>query len=245
MNRQKLLTAPAAFIISVAGCASNSEQTVDDNTTNNTETGGTATTSRLTSTTDNPSETTESGTETETETETQTATGAADINIKSKELVVDEGEYSTEKYVAADVVNDGEAPSGPIKLTAEWYDADGNYLDNANAFLQTLGGGETWTARVYTLVDQEKIDDFEPKGGFTEEPPNFSPDGLSLASSELKVGENEAVVTGTVENSVLRRCPRRSQAGDRGCFWGLYRDPIRSVPLLARGLRRTCSSSSI
>lgn len=32
-------------------------------------------------------------------------------------------------------------------------------------------------------------------------PPDISPDGLSLASSELKVGENEAVVTGTVENS--------------------------------------------
>lgn len=199
MQRRTFLMVTSASLVGLAGCASDEPEQVGDNTTT---TEVTTTASDAGGDGDQTDSTeTETEMETETETETETPTGEASVSIESKELVVNEGEYSTDVYVAAKIVNSGEAPSGTIRLSAEWYDAEGNYLDNTGATLRTLGAGETWAARVYAYsTDAEKIEDFELSGEFASESPDFSPNGLEVTESELKVGERDAAVTGGVEN---------------------------------------------
>ncbi|MHB9285952.1 FxLYD domain-containing protein [Halobacteriales archaeon Cl-PHB] len=154
-----------------------------------------------------PTETTETPTEgdgetpTETEEETPTPQGEAQVSIVTHELVVDEGEFSTDVYVAAEVENAGDAPTGTIELTAQWYDADGNYLDNDQAYLYSLGAGETWAARVYYLGSSEDVGDYEFDGTVETEPGPMNPEGLELMESEMNVGEDEAVISGTVGNN--------------------------------------------
>jgi len=141
---------------------------------------------------------TEAATDTETET---TSSGKPEVTIREHELVIDEKEYTTDVYVAATVRNEGDAPSGQIKLTAKWYDADGNYLDDDDWRLRSLGTDETWAARVYYLGGSaEEIDDYEIDGEFETEPPQTNPEGLEMVESEMNVGEDEAVISGKVRN---------------------------------------------
>lgn len=128
--------------------------------------------------------------------------GTPAIEIVEHELVVDEGEYITDVYVEALIENTGDAPSGNIELQADWYNADGNYLDNDIGWLVSLAPGESWQARVYYLGSNgEEVEDYEFEGEFDEEPANVNPDGLDLLGSEMNVGEDEAVVTGEIENT--------------------------------------------
>ena len=196
MERRRFLALTGALTTTtLAGCSGDDPQSVGGGKTAD----PTSTTTQTSSGTANDVVTTEPA-EPQTPTNTATPAGQAQVNITNDELVVQEGEYSTEVYVAATVKNEGTARSGPIKITAEWYDAEGNYLDNDGQYLQTLGAGETWAARVYALVDAEKIEDYAAKGKFSSESPNFSPEGLSLTGSEMKVGDGEVIVSGTVKN---------------------------------------------
>jgi len=139
---------------------------------------------------------------TQTETETPTAEGEPQVTILGHELVVDEGEYTTDVYVAAKLENEGDAPTGMTEITAKWYDADGNYLDDDTQYLQSLGAGETWAARVYYLGgDTEKVDDYELDGEFGTEPPQTSPEGLEMVESEMEVGEDEVLISGNIKNN--------------------------------------------
>lgn len=100
------------------------------------------------------------------------------------------------------VENSGEAPSGTIELQADWYDEGGDYLDNSNAYLQSLGAGETWAARVYFLgTGAENVDDYEIEGEYDTESPNFEIEGLELLEDEMEVSDREAVIRGRVENN--------------------------------------------
>lgn len=205
VNRRRFLALTGALTTTtLAGCTSDDGQsTVDGGSTADdpaTDTVGEDTsTGSSDASTDTPAET-ETDTETQTEEPTETASANAAIEIVSDELVVEEGEYSTDVYVAAEVTNSGEGRSGPIELVAEFYDGDGNYLDNTSQYLQTLGAGETWAARVPKLTNAEAVDDYELGGEFTEQAPAFSPEGLALEGSEMQVGEREAVVTGQIAN---------------------------------------------
>ncbi|ADJ16678.1 hypothetical protein C497_06094 [Halalkalicoccus jeotgali B3] len=128
--------------------------------------------------------------------------GTSAIEIVDHELIVDEGDYITDVYVEALIENTGDAPSGNIELQADWYNADGNYLDNDIGWLISLAPGESWEARVYYLgSNPEEVEDYEFEGEFDEELTNPNPDGLELLGSEMEVGEDEAVVTGEIENT--------------------------------------------
>lgn len=134
--------------------------------------------------------------------------GEPEIVIQDDDLVVDEGEFSTDVYVAATVENTGSAPSGVVELTADWYDADGNYLDNDKEFLQSLGAGETWAARVHHLgSDSEQVDGYEFDGRFGTEPPERNPEGLAVEESRMNVGEDEVVIRGRVANDRSSAAP--------------------------------------
>ena len=147
-----------------------------------------------------PTEETETRTETETETETAESEGEPDIQTSPGELSVDESGYSPETYVPAEVTNEGEGASGRITLAAEWYDENGDYLDNDTEYLQTLAAGETWLARVDALTDDEEIDDYELTTEIGDEPPQ-PPADVEVLESELQTGEDEVSITGRVENN--------------------------------------------
>lgn len=130
---------------------------------------------------------------------------SANLEIVDHEMVVDEGQFSTDVYVEATVENTGEVPSGSVRLQIDWYNEDGNYLDNTTGRLTTLGVGETWSARVYHLgTGAEDIADYEIEGEFDEDTYE-PPEGVSLVDSSMNVGDDglggqEVVVEGTIEN---------------------------------------------
>lgn len=130
------------------------------------------------------------------------ASGDPSVEIIEQELVSEEGEFSTNVYVDARVENTGDAASGMIELTADWYDGEENFLDNSTAYLQTLPAGEVWNAHVSHLGSSSgDVAAHELNGDFTLEPINFSPDGLELVTDELLDGEDEVLVRGEVENN--------------------------------------------
>jgi len=136
---------------------------------------------------------------------TEGSSESAELEIGDHELVVEEGDFSTDVYVEATVENTGEVPSGDIELQADWYNSDGNYLDNDTGRLASLGAGETWAARVYHLgTGAEDIDDYEIEGEYAEDAYE-EPEGVSLVESSMSVeegdlGDLEVIVEGRVEN---------------------------------------------
>ena len=185
MNRRSLLVGTGASLTAlIAGCTESSdveggsrddEESTDEESTGEESTGE-----------ESPSE-------------------SANLEIVDHELVVEEGDFSTDVYVEAIVENTGEVPSGAVRLQADWYDGDGNYLDNDTDRLTMLGEGETWSARVYYLGSgAEDIDDYEIEGEFDEDTYE-PPEGVSLVDSSMNVEEDdfggmEVIVEGRVEN---------------------------------------------
>lgn len=128
--------------------------------------------------------------------------GEAALEITDEELVIDEGEFSTDVYVEAIVENTGDGPSGDAEISVDWYNEAGDYLDNSSALLASLPAGETWEARPSFLGSgAEEVDDFDVTGEFDTEPKAVNPEGLELVDSELQVSDDEAVIRGTIENA--------------------------------------------
>lgn len=131
---------------------------------------------------------------------TSSGDGEPEIEIRDHEPVVDDSGFTTDVYVDTTVENVGDAPSGQIDLQADWYDEDGNYLDNGQTWLRTLRPGETWLARVpYLGTSEEAVADYELAYEVEPEPPT-APDNLVLEESEMRVGETEVVIDGRITN---------------------------------------------
>ena len=192
MERRKFLS--TATLVALAGCTGDDTEEMDDSADDETRTGTTTTTGE---------ETTEDGEETTADDDDgdSDSAGEPSLEITGHELVVEEGDYTTEAYVEATVENTGDAPSGTVELSVDWYDGDENYMDNDSWYLQSLGAGETWAARVYFLgTGAEEVESYEIDGEFDTEPPSFDPEGLTLAAHDMKVGEDEAVIEGEIDN---------------------------------------------
>lgn len=137
----------------------------------------------------------------ETEWQYEVVSVQPDIQIQQHDLVVEQGEYSTDVYVAATVINDGDAAASRISLTVNWFDEDGNYIDDSLGTCHALDVGETWAARVVFFTSEpDRVADYEISVDTVEGRPT-TPAGVTLTDSRLLVGDNEAKVTGTVENS--------------------------------------------
>lgn len=188
MNRRRLLYSSGLIMAStLAGCTGNDSEEAEGGTRDSNSSGD-----DNNNTTDNK-ETNENST---------TDEGTPAVEIVDHELVVDEGDYITDVYVEAVIENTGDAPSGNIEVQADWYNADGNYLDNDIGWLVSLAPGESWESRVYYLgSNPEEVEDYEFEGEFDEEPADVDPEGVELLGSEMEVGEDEAVVTGEIENT--------------------------------------------
>lgn len=143
---------------------------------------------------------TDEPTATPTDSPTSTPAGEADISIEEHELVTDDSGYSVDKWVATTVTNEGDAPSGDVKLSARWYNEDGDFLDDDTERFYTLGPGETWLARVSHLgTGTEDVADYELEGEYETEAPR-QPDGVELVEDEMAIAEDDVTVTGRAEN---------------------------------------------
>ncbi|WP_254769393.1 FxLYD domain-containing protein [Salinilacihabitans rarus] len=198
MFRRKLLLASgSAFTAVLAGCASGNEEieggSRDDD---DDEEDGNEADERTDTTSDNDSE---DGSEDESE-DGSADVGSADLEILDHEMVLEEGDFLDDVYVAATVENSGDERSGQIELQVDWYDEEGNYLDNDTGRLRSLPAGGTWTSRTYALtVDAEDVDDYEIEGEYGDDP-RTGAEGLTLVDSSMVVQGDELEIEGQVEN---------------------------------------------
>ncbi|MFC7142771.1 FxLYD domain-containing protein [Halosimplex aquaticum] len=210
MNRRQFLaTVSTTTALGLAGCGDGGTETVgggdggveDTATQSPTPTPADSGTGGSTPT-QTPTETpTDTPTETPSPTPSPTPAGEPNVQIVESELVVEEGQWSTDTYVAATVENQGDAPSGQITLTAEWYDSNGDFLDNANQYLPILRAGETWEAHVHALSDAEKIEDYDLSGEY-ESTPARPPENVEIVETSHEVSDDGGVtVTGRVANN--------------------------------------------
>ncbi len=144
---------------------------------------------------------TDTPTETPSPTPSPTPAGEPNVQIVDSELIVDEGQFSTDVYVKATVENRGDAPSGQITLTAEWYNENGDFLDNDNKYLPILKAGQTWEAHVHALSDTDEIDDYDLSGEY-DTTPTDPPEDVEIVETNHQVSDDGSVtVTGRVENN--------------------------------------------
>lgn len=134
--------------------------------------------------------------------EEEEPTEEAVIEMVDHELVVEEDDISTTVYVEAMLENTGAGPSGRIDLEVDWYDEDGNYLDDGRTWLLTLPAETEWEAHIYHLGSgDEDVADYEIDGEFgLERPDAFDPEGLEVVDSDIQVGERDLDVTGEIIN---------------------------------------------
>ncbi|WP_152424864.1 FxLYD domain-containing protein [Natronococcus jeotgali] len=192
MDRRKFLTVGGVSLTTfLAGCSSATNEEMDGGSRGDDENGSNENKSNDSNDSSNLGD---SGVE-----------GEPSVKIGDHELIVNEGQYLTDVFVEATVENTGDAASGTTELQVDWYDADGNYLDNSTTWLQTLGSGETWISNVHYLgTNEEEVADYEIEGEFTEEAREFNPDGLDLVDHDMKKSEGdfpEVIIEGKVENT--------------------------------------------
>lgn len=136
-RRQWLALAGSTLTAGVAGCSGDSEEAAGGDTpVENPGGGGSEETATAT----------DSGAEPETETATSTeAAGEAEVVITSREVRTEETDYDTvNAYAVFELVNEGDAPSGPINVQLRFYDDSDTILSTRPATARTLGAGETW-----------------------------------------------------------------------------------------------------
>lgn len=186
MNRRTYLAISGALCTGLAGCSGGSEE-IDDSEGDD---GGS----------DNTPEETDEPTATEEPTPTKPS-GEPDVQFGEQNLIKDDSGYTTEAYAEVVVENTGDGSAGQVSVNVEWYDADGNYLDDTTGRLPSLDAGEVWVAQVSALSsDPEDIESIEISGEFENAPP-VAPDGMEVTESELEIGEYSAEITGVAENS--------------------------------------------
>lgn len=178
MRRRDYLGLTGVALAGLAGCAEESDE-IDD-----------------------PQDEDDSGSD-DTPTEEPTPTepsGEPNVQFGDSELVIDDSGVTTDAYAEVIVENVGDGPTGQVTVAVEWYDADGNYLDDNAGQLPSLDAGETWVAQVSAPTsDPENIDSIEVSGEFKNSPP-VGPEGMKVAESELEIAEFESIITGVAEN---------------------------------------------
>lgn len=70
----------------------------------------------------------------------------------------DPDDFSDRPYITGDVINEGEAESGLIRVRATFYDADGEVVDDAHAELRDLQPGEPAGFAIELPTDLSRAD---------------------------------------------------------------------------------------
>ena len=141
--------------------------------------------------------------ETPTEPETPTGSGNAEIAMGKGRIGIADFDYAEYPYYEVEITNQGDAPSGLVDLVVDWFDESGSYIDDTTEELVSLKPDETWIARSYNILNDNKVDSAEGSGSYDSEPAEW-PDGLEVTSSKLLAGEENVKVRATVENNTGR-----------------------------------------
>jgi hypothetical protein len=77
------------------------------------------------------------------------------------DVVIDSAEWGDSESIELFIDNNGQDRSGTIALTAQLFDAQGNFLDHESFGVRTLGGGETWWYWFDPSIEWHPVEEFE------------------------------------------------------------------------------------
>ncbi|WP_434531935.1 FxLYD domain-containing protein (plasmid) [Haloarcula sp. NS06] len=149
---------------------------------------------------------TEASTQAEESTPTETTTPAAvvDLNVEGVSTRQTEGSLYSGIVAEGSVTNAGNAPSGTVEATCDWFDGDGNYVASQPTFCETIGAGETWLPLFNPSMqvdDPSNLASAELAISGGQDPPSFNPEGIELIDSTLRASEEQALIRGTTANN--------------------------------------------
>jgi hypothetical protein len=169
MRRRKYLALGGVVALGgLAGCSGGSESNGGSGgtgTTATSTTGGqetTETTTRTTTTTGEPTDTqtaTSTPTQTRTSTPTQTTTatpaggGTGSLDVVESELVIDEGQYTTDIAMTGLLENTGSGTLRVPELDIRFYDDSDSVLSSTTSTIAFLAPGDRWDVRASYLED--------------------------------------------------------------------------------------------
>jgi len=169
MRRRKYLALGGVMALGgLAGCSGGSESNGGSGgtgTTATSTTGGqetTETTTRTTTTTGEPTDTqtaTSTPTQTRTSTPTQTTTatpaggGTGSLDVVESELVIDEGQYTTDIAMTGLLENTGSGTLRVPELDIRFYDDSDSVLSSTTSTIAFLAPGDRWDVRESYLED--------------------------------------------------------------------------------------------
>lgn len=84
-----------------------------------------------------------------------------DLTVNEHELVIDEGQYSTEVTVEGIIENTGDERYDYVEVGVRVYNPDGHQLDRYFTNTQDLDGGQTWKFDVMILEEPEDVDTYD------------------------------------------------------------------------------------
>ena len=89
------------------------------------------------------------------------AASAEDIEIVEHELVVEQGEYSTDRYVEGIIANNAETEASYIEVVVRTYDSDGNQLESYSDSTTNLAANTNWSFSVDLYTATDEFDDYD------------------------------------------------------------------------------------
>lgn len=189
MKRRTLLSSTIVAVVSVAGCAEETNRGMTDDGAGNADANGDA----------GGNDGGAGG-----ETGTPTDRPRPDIVFEEPSLITVESGYYAGPAGEVAVRNDGDAPSGVLIIFFDWLDENGEYIETSSLPVQTLAHDETMIARrrPLTVNDSERIEDVRISHDGGQEPAEgLHPDGVELVEDELHVSEEEVRVRGLALNN--------------------------------------------
>lgn len=89
------------------------------------------------------------------------AASAEDVEIVEHELVVEQGGYSTERYVEGIIANNAETEASYIEVVVRTYDSDGNQLESYSDSTTNLAANTNWSFSVDLYTATDDFDDYD------------------------------------------------------------------------------------
>lgn len=84
-----------------------------------------------------------------------------DIEITEQELVVEEGEYTTDVYVEGIAKNNADSEASSISVEVTTFDSAGNQLETYSDYTSGLPPNETWAFKTNIYQEPDEFDEYE------------------------------------------------------------------------------------
>lgn len=134
--------------------------------------------------------------------EEETTDGDAEIEFGGFSLNYEDEDSERVEYGEFTAENVGDADSGTVEVTVEWFDDSGAFLGDDPLNCWTIGEGETWIAQVTPrAAEPDEIGDFDIQTDVQTEPP-VKPAGIEVVEASIDIrGEFSRYVIGTAEST--------------------------------------------